>query len=58
MSKTRGAVATLKTEIQVLLKSEEFQVILQETIKEAVTAALQDIVEPMEKGLTLWKQKF
>ena len=44
MSKTRGSAATLKMEVKALLKSEEFQTVLQATIKEAVIAALQDIV--------------
>ena len=57
MLKTRGAVSTLKTEIQVLLKSEEFQTILQATIKIAVTAALQDIVEPMKKRIDALEAK-
>ena len=47
MSKTRGGGATLKMEVQALLKSEEFQAILQARIKEAVTAALQGIVSSL-----------
>ena len=57
MSKTRGASATLKMEVQALLKSEEFQAILQATIKEAVTAALQGIVEPMKERIDSLEEK-
>ena len=58
MFKTRGAAATLKMEVQALLKSEEIQAILQATIKEAVTAALQGIVEPMKERIDSRKKSF
>lgn len=47
MARSKGAAATMKAEIQAILKSEDFQQLLQSTIQEAVSAALVNVVAPI-----------
>ena len=57
LTRSKGAAATMKVEIEAILKSEEFQQLLQSTIQVAVSAALVSVVEPINEKISVLEEK-
>lgn len=57
LTRSKGAAATMKVEIEAILKSEEFQQLLQSTVQVAVSAALASVVEPFNEKISALEEK-
>ncbi|CAB3982072.1 Hypothetical predicted protein [Paramuricea clavata] len=57
LTRSKGAATAMKVEIEAILKSEEFQQLLQSTIQVAVSAALVSMVEPINEKISVLEEK-